>query len=379
MQAIESDENSILIQVATKAYALDELIQTNTYAGTGGNEGGADLAGRVKPLCFGKAFNVPAVRVDSTNLVYQVHDGKINDVVAVYDRGVALVKVSVAPAPGEYQVDAPNGRFTLGSIPGGLVTADVEGRHDGTNYLTTVADIIEDIIVSYSQLSSSEIDSASFSALNTAQSAEIGTWINNAATIRDVIDELLLGMGCYGHFTLSSKLKVGQFTAPAAPADFSLTQDDIEDIRRDRLADDLTPIAWRYRVAYKRNYAVQNALASGVPDAVKEFAELEYRIAADADASLTSTYILATDPAPQISPMNVKADADSETTRQLAIYRVPRALYTLTVKPALWTAEIGHSAFVDYPRYGLNGGAYGRVVAVDLDAERNTTELVMLL
>jgi hypothetical protein len=51
------------------------VVSTNTYAGTGGLEGGTDLKGKPKPRA-GATLNVSAPLVDSANLIYQVHDGR---------------------------------------------------------------------------------------------------------------------------------------------------------------------------------------------------------------------------------------------------------------------------------------------------------------
>ena len=123
----------------------------NFYLGTGGTEGGDDLKGKPKPLCFGQVFNVPAVPVDTANLIYQVHDGIINSVTAAYDRGVALNKVGGVPAAGEYSDDLANGTFTLGGSPTGTVTADVQGSAD-PSYVSVTSDIVKRVVKSYGGL-----------------------------------------------------------------------------------------------------------------------------------------------------------------------------------------------------------------------------------
>lgn len=73
---------------------MEQPIQATKYAGTNdppdGLEGGAELAGKPKPLAFGDVFNVPAVLVNASKLIYQVHDGAVASIPDVRDRGVSL-------------------------------------------------------------------------------------------------------------------------------------------------------------------------------------------------------------------------------------------------------------------------------------------------
>jgi hypothetical protein len=61
-------------------------MQPNVYAGTGGVDGGADLAGKRKPLCFGNPRNVSPVLLVPSLLIYQVHDGSVAGIDNVYDQ-----------------------------------------------------------------------------------------------------------------------------------------------------------------------------------------------------------------------------------------------------------------------------------------------------
>lgn len=378
MMDLSVDEDIVTIRARTKLAALSVAIAANFYAGTGGAEGGADLAGKMKPLCWGQVFNVPALLVNSATLVYQVHDGAISDVPQVFDRGISLTKVGGTPAPGQYSVDTAAGTFTLGGIPDGQVTANVLGRVHG-GYFDTVADIVEDILVHYSPLDAADLDAASFSALNSAQAAPMGLWLDAPASVADVVSTLLEGAGCFGTFTPLSVFRVGQFAAPAAIHDFELTADDIISVQRDPLPATLAPVVWRYQVGYARAYAVQTDLAAGVSAAQRTFAAESYRIAAAADAALKVDYQFAQDVEAIESPFAAQADAAAEAARLLALFRTPHALYTLTLKPALWTANLNDTVLVTYPRYRLNGGALGRVVAIDIDAAENRTVLTVFV
>jgi hypothetical protein len=120
------------------AAVLRTPVQPRLYRGTGGPEGPPDLADRPRPLCYGRCYQVPPVLIDPQYLIYQVHDGAIAGIDAVYDAGVPLEYggaidgdyrdlVASSVAPGEYVLALRAGLVRLGSPPAGIVTADVRG------------------------------------------------------------------------------------------------------------------------------------------------------------------------------------------------------------------------------------------------------------
>lgn len=130
---------------------LKKPIQTNTYAGTNsgatGDEGLAtDIKGQAKPLCYGEVQNVTPVRVNGPGIRFQVHDGPIEDVTAVYDRGLPLVKVASKPGIGQYAVWNHKGIIVLGSEPAGQITCDVKGDKSGGTYVDKIGDLVERIL-----------------------------------------------------------------------------------------------------------------------------------------------------------------------------------------------------------------------------------------
>lgn len=91
MQNPDVTPDLVLIKLRDLPQEMAVPVQTTKYAGSGTLEGGDDLTGKPKPLCFGKVLNVAPPMVDSTKLIFQVHDGALASLDAVRDRGVALV------------------------------------------------------------------------------------------------------------------------------------------------------------------------------------------------------------------------------------------------------------------------------------------------
>jgi hypothetical protein len=354
-------DDSFRIQLSDGMARLELPVQSNTYGGTGGLDGGADLKGKPKPLCWGAVANVSPVLVDAVNLIYQVHDGAIQDVPAVRDRGVALTRVLGAPAPGEYQPDLATGTFRLGAAPDGKVTCDVEGDAPPAGYTDRTAVIAQRILAS--KLYTSEIDTTAFANLDGVAIAPVGYYIGaESVTAAEVLDELLTGIGAFGGFS-----RTGTFTtaiidaANGAPA-ASFNNQDIIELSREPLPAAVDPIAWRVAVAWGRNYTVQPDLAALATDADRSFAAEPHRVAAREDVAIKSRHLLARDYGTRPALFRDAADAEAEAARLFSLWGVSRRLLRVTVPLHGLLADIGSVVHLSDPRHRLQFGADARVV-----------------
>lgn len=131
--------DTVTIRLRDRAAELAGPVQPNRYAGDnvlpGGIEGTAELKGKAKPRLLGVCNNVTPPCVNTSRLIYQVNDGPVIAVSAVYDSGVPLTPEtadyidqahmeSQAPEPGTYRVWPGGGCFRLGATPAGQITCD---------------------------------------------------------------------------------------------------------------------------------------------------------------------------------------------------------------------------------------------------------------
>lgn len=191
---------------------LRKPLQTNRYAGSTVNggldeaEGTEDLKGRPKPVCDGRNSNVPAVLANAFDLVYQVNDGAVTAVPAVYDAGVCLptyagdyptlAALIAADLPrASWATCLAEGYFRLGSPPVGLVTADVTVGATAADRTAAQAALH---LLDRAGIPPEDIDAASFAALDALNAAEIGLWVADDRTALDVLTEVLgsVGGGC---------------------------------------------------------------------------------------------------------------------------------------------------------------------------------------
>lgn len=371
-------ETGVELRLSDGRAKLRQPIQSTLYAGSGGLEGGADLVGKPKPLCYGRVFNITPPLVDAANLIYQVHAGAIDDVPAVYDRGVALVQVGGAPAPGEYQVDTALGTFKLGGTPAGTVTCDVEGSAS-PSYVETAADIVRRILSDQAGLDSVEINSASLSALNAEASQPIGLWIGTDVVMTEsVVNELLLAVGAFGGFNRLGAFTVGLITEPAGVVDGRFDRLSIRSLERVPLPAELDPICWRVQVGYQKNYTVQNDLAASVSAARRTFAAQPLRYAKTEDSVVADRHRLARELLAG-GLYALEADAQTEAVRLQSLWGRLRKLYRIRAGAPALQRDLGDLVELEHPRHGLASAALGRVVGHEIDARGANVTLTVVV
>jgi hypothetical protein len=356
---------------------LELPIQNNRYLGTGGLEGGADLKGKPKPLCYGRAYNVAPVLVDAFNLIYQVHDGAIQDVPAFRDRGVALTKVGSAPAPGEYMVDTATGTVQLGAMPDGEPTCDVEGDTPAAGYTERLAVIAQRILAG--KLYTSEIDTTAFANLNALIEAPVQVFVGaEERTAASVLETLFAGAGCFAGFSRQGVFTAGRLSDPAADAPvIELDSVDIVTLSREPLPEPVEPIAWAVAVGWRLNHTVQSDIAALASDADRAFAVEQWRVARAENSAVQSRHLLAREYGPVQSPFVDAADAEDEADRLFALWGVQRARYRAGTHAKGMLADVGRTVLITHPRHRLQFGRAARVVGQTIEMSRTELRVIV--
>ena len=187
------------VTLAGNEAALDNNLLVNTYAGTGSAEGPATLKGTLKPKAFGNCQNVEPVLIDPVKLVYQVHDGAISAVSAVYEQALALgaatstssttyaALAALTLTPGQWASAPAVGMFRLGGQPSGKITADVLGALNGSStYVSTLGTILP-LLMTQNALPAAKVSTASFGAWTQAWSLYATDQVNVGDVIRDAL------------------------------------------------------------------------------------------------------------------------------------------------------------------------------------------------
>lgn len=381
------DESTVSVSLRDNGYRLKVPAQPNLYGGTGGADGGADLASKRKPRAFGPVSNIEPPIVVPGLLIYQVNDGPVNAITAVYDRGVALTPGSnhatyallaaATPLAGRFDTCLAEGFFSLGSTPAGTITADVQGDKTGGTYRTTSADIARLLIGEAPEIiDPADVYGLSFDAVNTAQPAPIGYWLgpDDTPTIADVVADIMAGIGGWAGFRRDGRIELGIFMAPTGLPSARYDSTDILDIKREKLPASLSPPPWRWRVPYALNWTVQTDLAGGVSAARKAFVAVGDRLAEAQSLTVKNSRPLAQDPEPVRAYFAQQADAAAEAARRLAIYEVERALYRLTVPRGSLRRNLGEVIYVAFDRFDLVNGRLMTVVELNENLQPPTDD-----
>ena len=344
--------------------------------------------------------------VATAELVYQVHDGPITDITAVYSGGN---KLDIS----QYTKFLAEGKFQLliGSTSGTAITADVKGCTSPTVY-NRLDYIIKDILanrvedtIALDEAKFTTLASTYFAGLSLINSAAVGIYIPNGATVKSILSELNKSFGSYMGFTRDGTFDIGVFTGPDASASIeTLTEEHILDISR------FPTIAPKYEVSigYARNYTVLSG--SSVVAAVTEEQPDHYAFLAEkyrtALANVNELGIRQADSVVEAIPVGSEgaywdllfryphaklADevgsvlydggyAYLEAKRRWRLYNSADKLthpLRLSVKCKVnpGVIQVNQTLRVTYPRFGLESGRYFTVLGFKEVLGTNTTTL----
>ncbi|CAH1672125.1 hypothetical protein [Chelatococcus asaccharovorans] len=324
---------------------IDKPLQTVVYAGTTTSagataEGNVDLKDQVKPLIFGRVFNVPLVCVNVFNLIYQGSASALTGML-VYDGGVPLTYTSdyatiaalnaATLVPGKYASCLAQGIIRLGGKPQYAVTADcTEGA---TAASRSAAQIVKRMLTRMGMTTADYVD-ATFTALDTLNAAECGIFLDGEVTALDAMQRVLASVGGYIAPNTLGQFEVGRLSAPGTPV-ATLTERDFLGEVAFLATDDAGGGIPAYRVTlrYRPVWLVQKGGdLAGCQDDVdfRGFVGNEWREAKAENTAIQTKHLRA--PPISLETLLVNpAAAGAEATRRLGLYGVRRDRVRVTV------------------------------------------------
>jgi hypothetical protein len=350
-------------------------------------EGVADIAKSPKPLLYGQVFNIAPIIVNSSKLTYQINDGAITSIGAVYDRGIALTAGAdyasvatlhaAAPASGTFITCLALGYIRLGSVPAGLLTCDATQGAASSN--RTVAQVLKSVALKAGVVSG-DINASDVTALDTANSSIIGIWIDGTDTAISTMDKVAQSIGAYFGFDAIGSLRMGLFAAPTGSATLEINTHNILSIEHNRTNDTDKGIpAWRVNLSYQKNYNVQTTdLAGAVTAARRSVLALSELTKSSEDATIKTQYTLAA----TIEKESLLVDAtasQAEATRLLNLYKVNRDLYTVSIALDLTGTlpDLNNVVNITMNRFGLNSGKLFKIIGIESDYSKNRATLTL--
>jgi len=378
---IEYDEEEVTINIRDKASILETEFDQNLYEGSGGLEGGQDIEGNVKPLCYGVLKNVTPTLIDATTNIYQIHDGSIESIDSVFDRGVDLTfdadypDISVASIPaGKYGTQLNGGYIKLGSTPAGRITCDLHGDNVG-GYISKAGAIVQRLAktkLGFKSFNSSTLDEGAFNHIDSVLNYDCGFFIGNKTDLKNVLDSFLLPMHIYWTFNRRGQLTGGVISSPSN-AVFEIDENQVN-------ADEIECIkviepAWRIKLGYGRNWTIQNSdeLAAGASASQKEFAVENYRTVINENRNIRAKTASAVERQFN-SNIESESDALSLLNKLNSLYGVKRKVYRIKVQNLMFRIFIGDFVNLNINKFDLNNKKF-LIVGISEDAESNDTVL----
>jgi hypothetical protein len=421
MQPPTAGASTVTIALRDKQAEMNVALQPVKYRGDNilpnGLEGTeSDLRGKPKPLCYGIVRNIDPPCVNTARLIYQVNDGAVHMVDAVYDRGAPLAKGPDYGSQAEMEANAPlggafrawpaGGYFRLGSMPDGLVTADVTQGSDASQ--RTAARIFEQLIgrarvvnawtANIAQLTlatsagdtvvtsagdmikvSGDVSQSDLNKLDEVNSAPLGFWTSTETMIGDVCDIVADTAGAWWGVDREGVFRIQQFIAPARGlAKMTVRAPNLlkplDQLRTNDPGGGL-PV-YRQVIRWGRNYAVQTTdVAASVAPVRRAQIGSEWRDFEVTDVSVQERHLLS----PEVirTSLYVYADdAAAETNRRLGLYSSRKDRFELLMRLTDETSmlDLGNIVNIDHDRYGLNivGSSEGTpfvILGVETDAK----------
>jgi hypothetical protein len=394
---ISEDELEIPLRDAT--YWADRPLQSSVYAGTGGLNGGADLAGRPIPMVRGGTTahpvqNVPLTTVDAVNLIYQYTDFP-GTVVTLYEGGAAVftydsdttnLYAGTPPAPGHYRTSNAQGLVQMGSTPVRALTADVTGTFPVSGAVTTAALIAKWVLLDTLGQPSSMVDAASFSAADTAYPYVAGFYAGSGERGLDIVQFLLGSIGARlitsraGTLSALVLRKVTSAAASGAPKLSTATVTQITPTAPG-LGAPLDPPPYRWRVGYNRVYQVQASDFNGAITAARK-AQIgtEYQLATWSSSAVSTAWRRPNDPDPIGTALLVQADAQALANDMGALWGEHPGLWTVQMPiTAAVGLDMGSLVQVQWPLVELTAVRPGQIVGEQVRSFDSTAQFTVLV
>ncbi len=338
----------LALKLRDKSWMLNVTAQAVLMTGTTAN------AEQPKPIAVGQCFNVEPVLETAATHKYRVHDGAVDAITEVRDNGVSV----------SYTADLADGSFVLLAAPAGRITCDVRGAKPGGVYHETVADIVQYLVTTHSQLTTADIDAASFSAFDVACPQPVHEYVRERDNLIQVIDRIVTSVGGFWTFSRSGLLQLGRLDSPSGTPAIELLEDDVSE-NGISVADRQIPVD-TVRLGYRRNFTPQpDGLAGAVTEANRASFAAEYLVATATNAGITTPHKLAPNPDLISTQLTVAADADAEATRRATVRGTIRKTFLVDCYMLPLSINLGQVVRLKHSRFGFAAGELAVLIGIN--------------
>jgi hypothetical protein len=359
-----------------------------------------DIGGKPKPRVVGSCEGLEPILVNTSKQIYQISVEELYSIEDVRVREYSLTAgdayitladlLAASTTSGEFDFylgdDGDGAYIRLGTSPDGAVRVDaIQGA---TAADRTVAQVFKYLMTepTAGNVSLSSIDTDALAALDTLNSAVVGIFIGTEErTLKDVFDELFASIGAFWTQDRSTgKFVVGLLQAPSgSPAAtfydwaFVDAETGINLIASNDESRGL-PV-YKVNLNYRKYFSpvtdADIAGAVGLPRRI--LSTNQYRTVSFSDDAILVKNLLA--PEKNVVTLLVdEADANTEASRQLALFKVKRYLIEVKLPTYLTTGvDINTLVSIDVNRYTWSGGKLFKVIGM-ID-EYNVDRVTLIL
>lgn len=364
--------NSLSIEARSREHLLSqEVTMTKITTGT------AD--GRYQPLCYGLCYNITPLCVDATNRIYRVNAADVKSIDEVRCNGVDIGAANwTNNADGTFTIDA--------NYNNGQITCDVKGMKTGSTLMEHIKEIVKDLVVTRSAVfAEADFDTTYWTNLNTTFPQHLGLYITQPVQLYQLLDQICGSVGAFYGVDRDGKIYIRQF-ALSGTATHTVTAEDIA-AHGINVAKVYQPMD-KLKRGYQKNWTVQSNIDAGFDTSWPAGGwfyiggvlqtDTQYRPATSAAdrhlyseeylytiSEITRTNILkAVDPAIQGTLLTLKTDSSTEGTRWLTMWGAVRVQFSIDCFTKTARVNLGDRVTVTHPRFGLDAGVTGTVVAI---------------
>jgi len=364
--------DTLNIKVRDKLQRLNTPITETTLGGTSVNKN------ELLPLCFGECFNISPLLINPSTLEYQVHEGagigadKIESIIEVRDNGV--------PVSFTYSASLVKTKFTLATQPFGQVTASVQGFKDVSTWINTVSLIVQAIVTKYggvNKFTSGDLDTVQLAAFEAANTQPVGMYVESRENTLSICNKIAASVGAQLVMSRLGLLQLLKIELPASGTAFEIDTNDI--IENSLSISQKLPVKAAFKVNYDKNWTVQEGLQTGIPEDHKDMYALEWMSDTAEDATVKTNYALDSEPVAIDTMLLTEADATTEATRLLNLYKTPRFVVTFTGTARLMELTLGQRVTLTYPRFGLDAAKEGQVIGLSIDWSNLTVKCEVIV
>ena len=281
----------------------------------------------------------------------------------------------LAPPAGTYKTYLAGGYFRLGSSPVGEVTCDAS---EGANAAARTAAQLAVRVFERMGYTTGDWSAADVTAHDAASDYEMGLYIDEETTARDVLNQLMAPRSSVFQ-DAAGVLRIKQLTLPTGAPVLELTASDFKrPLERIRTRDTDRGIPpHRCIVKYSRNGVVQTSgLAAGVADDRRALLAQEWLTVEANDPDILDVHPLAQERTDETCICD-QADAETEVAALLTLRGTRRDYFVGTIERNAQTSalELNDIVQVTVPRYGMENGKKFRVLSLDKKNDAKEIEI----